>query len=85
MKRFNLSGWAVSHPALILFLIIALGVTGFFSSNSIPIAARACVIFSISRKRTPTVGRPNSTTYPAWPRPMRFVTSLVFTSSVPRP
>ena len=31
MKRFNLSGWAVSHPALILFLIIALGVAGFFS------------------------------------------------------
>jgi multidrug efflux pump len=31
MKRFNLSGWAVSHPALILFLIIALGAVGFFS------------------------------------------------------
>ena len=31
MKRFNLSGWAVSHPALILFLIMALGVAGFFS------------------------------------------------------
>jgi multidrug efflux pump subunit AcrB len=31
MKRFNLSGWAVSHPALVLFLIVALGVTGFFS------------------------------------------------------
>src|SRR6204780_2166279 len=31
MKRFNLSGWAVSHPALILFLIAALGVAGFFS------------------------------------------------------
>jgi multidrug efflux pump subunit AcrB len=31
MKRFNLSAWAVSHPALILFLIIALGVAGFFS------------------------------------------------------
>jgi multidrug efflux pump len=31
MKRFNLSGWAVSHPALILFLIIALGVAGVFS------------------------------------------------------
>src|SRR6201993_4986340 len=31
MKRFNLSGWAVSHPALILFLVVALGVTGFFS------------------------------------------------------
>ena len=31
MKRFNLSGWAVSHPSLILFLIIALGVAGFFS------------------------------------------------------
>jgi multidrug efflux pump subunit AcrB len=31
MKRFNLSAWAVSHPALILFLILALGVAGFFS------------------------------------------------------
>src|SRR6204780_5860642 len=31
MKRFNLSGWAVSHPALILFLIAALGAAGFFS------------------------------------------------------
>ena len=31
MKRFNLSAWAVSHPALILFLIFALGAAGFFS------------------------------------------------------
>jgi multidrug efflux pump subunit AcrB len=31
MKRFNLSGWAVSHPALILFLMIVLGAAGFFS------------------------------------------------------
>src|ERR1700758_1312087 len=31
MKRFNLSGWAVSHPALILFLVIALGAAGFVS------------------------------------------------------
>src|SRR6188768_3591210 len=31
MKHFNLSGWAVSHPALILFLVIALGFAGFFS------------------------------------------------------
>ena len=31
MKRFNLSGWAVSHPALILFLVFALGAAGFFS------------------------------------------------------
>jgi multidrug efflux pump len=31
MKRFNLSGWAVSHPTLILFLMIMLGVAGFFS------------------------------------------------------
>jgi multidrug efflux pump subunit AcrB len=31
MKRFNLSAWAVSHPALILFLMVALGVAGFFS------------------------------------------------------
>jgi len=31
MKRFNLSGWAVSYPALILFLMVALGVAGYFS------------------------------------------------------
>jgi multidrug efflux pump len=31
MKRFNLSAWAVSHPALVMFLIIALGVAGFIS------------------------------------------------------
>jgi multidrug efflux pump len=31
MKRFNLSAWAVNHPALVLFLIVALGVAGFFS------------------------------------------------------
>jgi multidrug efflux pump subunit AcrB len=31
MKRFNLSAWAVSHPALVLFLMIALGVAGLFS------------------------------------------------------
>src|SRR5579864_6693283 len=31
MKRFNLSGWAVSHPALILFFIIALAAAGLFS------------------------------------------------------
>ncbi|MGJ4909489.1 efflux RND transporter permease subunit [Bradyrhizobium sp. HKCCYLS2033] len=31
MKRFNLSAWAVNHPPLVLFLILALGVAGFFS------------------------------------------------------
>lgn len=31
MKRFNLSAWAVSHPPLVLFLIVALGIAGFFS------------------------------------------------------
>src|ERR1700682_94805 len=31
MKHFNLSAWAVSHPALILFLVIALGAAGFVS------------------------------------------------------
>ncbi|CCE10958.1 RND efflux transporter [Bradyrhizobium sp. STM 3843] len=31
MKRFNLSAWAVSHPPLVLFLILALGLMGFFS------------------------------------------------------
>ncbi|WP_407178909.1 efflux RND transporter permease subunit [Bradyrhizobium sp. STM 3562] len=31
MKRFNLSAWAVSHPALVLFLMVALGIAGLFS------------------------------------------------------
>ncbi len=31
MKRFNLSAWAVGHPTLVLFLMIVLGVAGFFS------------------------------------------------------
>ncbi|MEH2474823.1 multidrug efflux pump [Nitrobacteraceae bacterium AZCC 2161] len=35
MHRFNLSAWAVSHPALILFLIVALGFAGFFSYENL--------------------------------------------------
>src|SRR3978361_1553380 len=35
MKSFNLSGWAVSHPALILFLIGALSAAGFFSYRNL--------------------------------------------------
>ncbi|HEX2552217.1 MAG TPA: efflux RND transporter permease subunit [Microvirga sp.] len=31
MKRFNLSAWAVAHPALVLFLILALAVGGLLS------------------------------------------------------
>ncbi len=31
MRRFNLSEWAVHHQALVLFLIIAIGIAGFFS------------------------------------------------------
>src|SRR6476620_5772266 len=31
MKRFNLSDWAVSHPTLVLFMMILLGAAGFFS------------------------------------------------------
>src|SRR5690242_19894788 len=31
MKRFNLSAWAVSHPTLVLFLMLVLGVAGYFS------------------------------------------------------
>jgi multidrug efflux pump len=31
MKHFNASAWAVARPALVLFLIIALGVAGIFS------------------------------------------------------
>ncbi|TKW79755.1 MAG: efflux RND transporter permease subunit [Bradyrhizobium icense] len=35
MKHFNLSSWAVSHPTLILFLMIILGVAGFFSYQNL--------------------------------------------------
>ena len=35
MKRFNLSSWAVAHPALLLFFIVALGVAGFLSYRSL--------------------------------------------------
>src|SRR5258708_13346416 len=35
MKHFNLSAWAVSHPALILFLVVALGMGGFFSDQKL--------------------------------------------------
>src|SRR6201988_42489 len=35
MKHFNLSAWAVSHPALILFLIVAIGAAGFFPSEKL--------------------------------------------------
>jgi multidrug efflux pump len=35
MHRFNLSAWAVAHPALILFLIVMFGVGGFFSYRSL--------------------------------------------------
>src|ERR1700736_3372109 len=31
MKHFNLSAWAVSHPALILFLVVALSAAGLAS------------------------------------------------------
>jgi multidrug efflux pump len=31
MKRFNLSAWAVSHPMLVLFLVVMLSVAGFVS------------------------------------------------------
>jgi multidrug efflux pump len=33
IKRFNLSAWAVSHPTLVLFLM--LGVAGFFSYENL--------------------------------------------------
>src|SRR5262245_29353257 len=35
MKRFNLSAWAVSHPKLVLFLMIVLGVSVFFSCETL--------------------------------------------------
>lgn len=35
MHRFNLSAWAVAHPALILFLIVMFGVGGLLSYRSL--------------------------------------------------
>ncbi|HEX2136466.1 MAG TPA: efflux RND transporter permease subunit [Microvirga sp.] len=35
MKRFNLSAWAVHHPALVLFLILAISVGGFLSFRAL--------------------------------------------------
>ena len=60
-------------------------VTGFFFSNATPAFASAQVIFWISWNHTPTPGRPNSIVKPTSPSLTRPLTSLVFTSSVPRP
>jgi multidrug efflux pump subunit AcrB len=35
MRRFNLSAWAVAHPALILFLIAIIGLAGLLSYRSL--------------------------------------------------
>ena len=35
MSRFNLSAWAVAHPALMLFLIVMLGAAGLFFYRSL--------------------------------------------------
>ncbi len=35
MSRFNVSAWAVTHPALILFLIVMLGAAGLFSYRNL--------------------------------------------------
>ena len=60
-------------------------VTGFFFSKATPAFASAQHIFWISRNRTPTPGRPNSMVNPTSPTFTRPLTSLVLTSSVPRP
>ena len=31
MKRFNLSEWAITHRALVLFMILLLGAAGIYS------------------------------------------------------
>jgi len=35
MRRFNLSAWAVAHPALILFLVVMISVAGLLSYRSL--------------------------------------------------
>ena len=35
MSRFNLSAWAVAHPALMMFLIVMLGAAGLFFYRSL--------------------------------------------------
>ena len=31
MKRFNLSEWAITHQALVLFMILLIGAAGLYS------------------------------------------------------
>src|SRR5437588_12650652 len=35
MRRFNLSAWAVGHPALMMFLIAMLGLAGLLAYRSL--------------------------------------------------
>ena len=39
MKRFNLSAWAVGHPALVMFLIVALGVQKLDPSQKVRVVS----------------------------------------------
>ena len=49
MKHFNLSSWAVSHPTLILFLMIVLGAAGFFSYEKLDRAEDPACAETIAR------------------------------------
>ena len=60
-------------------------VTGLCFSKRTGWDASARVTFCTSVKRAPIPGRPSSTVSPTVPTLTRFVTSFVFTSSVPRP
>src|SRR6266513_4429922 len=35
MKRFNLSEWAITHQALVLFMILLLGAAGIYSYRNL--------------------------------------------------
>ena len=55
MRRFNLSEWAIAHQALVLFMILALGVTGTYS------------YFSLGRAEDPSFTIKTMVVNVAWP------------------
>ncbi len=55
MKRFNLSEWALSHPSMVLFLLIATLLLGAFS------------FFRLGRLEDPNFTVPTMTAVVAWP------------------
>jgi multidrug efflux pump len=55
VKEFNLSSWAVTHRAMVLFMILAITVTGIFSYTK------------LGRSEDPTFNAPMMTAVVIWP------------------